>query len=67
MYFLGLKNFIFFVGEVNEFMIFSYNGEVEGFLLGNFCYFDILCIFSNGCILKEYVQEVFFEVFERNE
>jgi hypothetical protein len=67
MHSLGLKNFILLVGEANEFMIFSHNGEAEGPLPGNPCHFDILCILSNGCILKEYVQEVLFEVSERNE
>lgn len=66
-YSLSLKNFILPVGEANEFMIFILNGEAEGPVPGNLCHFDTSYILSKGCILKEYVQEVLFEVSERNE
>lgn len=66
MYSLSSNIFSLPVGEANEFMIFSRNGEAEGPLPGNPCHFDTLYILSIGCILKGYVQEVLFEVSERN-
>lgn len=54
------------VGEGNEFVICSLNNDAEGPLPGSLClHSSILCILSKGCVLKEHVQEVLFEVSEK--
>lgn len=53
-----------FYGEGNEFVIFSLNDDAESSLPGNPCHVEILPILSNGCILKEHIQEVVLEISE---